>query len=393
MMLYVLLFFSLLSTFFVNAVVVSSNERAESYLRRYGFLPQIKVRNRRSAASLTDGIKRYQSFYHLNITGYLDDATVAQMTERRCGNTDLEWTSYTSFDNTSFTFLSDSISPRLTEKNLKWKITEYPYSHSEEDIDEAAKRAMKMWSNVCKLNFTQVWYSEPDIVLKFQYPFWHDVQCNYPFRPDTLAHYVPGSIHPKKTHFNERFSWKTDEHDNSSAEYLVPVIAHEIGHALGIAHSGDKNSIMYSYAVNGVNELSIDDIAACVERYGSRYSSSDPDSGAPVDKCPSNVTRFDGYGNHICAIIYTESYCAGEKAAVTNSTNETDLEDDLTYGGISWNNEISSLEVNPNCVLKVCTLRYYEGSCKIYEGGLTGLNIQLLKSYDNSISSLTCYCS
>lgn len=201
----------------------------------------------------------------------VDDNEITNENYHYCGN-DAELITPL-LSSAGYSFLSDSISPRLPDRNLQWKISEYHYFLSNRDIDEAATRAMKMWSDVCNLDFTQVWHSLPDIELSFQSPSSHDQVCDMSFGSYTAAHYVIGTINPKKIHFNTGLNWTTND--------LALLIAHEIGHTLGIGHSKDRDSIMYPGLISNwptVSELSTGDISVCVEKYSRRDSFSVPDS-------------------------------------------------------------------------------------------------------------------
>lgn len=56
------------------------------------------------------------------------------------------------------------------------------------------------------------------------------------------------------------------QYDN---EYrLVRVLAHELGHALGLKHSADKNAVMYRLLQSDIIELSSDDVVALKARCG-----------------------------------------------------------------------------------------------------------------------------
>ncbi len=58
------------------------------------------------------------------------------------------------------------------------------------------------------------------------------------------------------------------QYDN---EYrLVRVLAHELGHALGLKHSEDKNAVMYRLLNADIIELSADDVAVLKLRCGNQ---------------------------------------------------------------------------------------------------------------------------
>src|SRR5262249_55488210 len=91
------------------------------------------------------------------------------------------------------------------------------------------------------------------------------------FRPTTGGHIEINS---------QRAADVRTELDSPVGNVFVGVMAHEIGHALGLAHSDDPNSVMYAkpYAPAAYQStLQGDDIAACADLYGGRGLASQPD--------------------------------------------------------------------------------------------------------------------
>ncbi|MBV8732194.1 MAG: matrixin family metalloprotease [Acidobacteriia bacterium] len=71
-------------------------------------------------------------------------------------------------------------------------------------------------------------------------------------------------------HLNEQENWQIGADTD-----LFSVALHEAGHALGMAHTDDPNTVMYPY-YHLVTGLSADDIAGVQSLYGARSSSSQP---------------------------------------------------------------------------------------------------------------------
>ncbi|CAL1268580.1 unnamed protein product [Larinioides sclopetarius] len=85
--------------------IVTSTEKAEEILKRYGYLRCGSSKRRASASRHKEGrhggrrcsneeirnaIRRYQNTYNMPVTGQLDEATLRLMSESRCGNPDDE---------------------------------------------------------------------------------------------------------------------------------------------------------------------------------------------------------------------------------------------------------------------------------------------------------------
>jgi hypothetical protein len=75
-------------------------------------------------------------------------------------------------------------------------------------------------------------------------------------------------------HFDTDDTWTTDGANGSYSIFLVAL--HEIGHALGLAHSSIQNSIMYAFYNSSLTELQADDIAGIQSLYGPAVISAVP---------------------------------------------------------------------------------------------------------------------
>jgi hypothetical protein len=131
-------------------------------------------------------------------------------------------------------------------------------------------RALEEWAKYAKLRFVPGTGAAAahTVAVMFAQGVHGD---GYPFQPGSLvlAHtFFPAPPNPEPIagdmHLNEDQNW----HIGSDID-LYTVALHEAGHALGLGHTDDPNSVMYPYYRFGA-VLSPDDIAGIQGLYGSR---------------------------------------------------------------------------------------------------------------------------
>ncbi|XP_071590513.1 matrilysin [Heliangelus exortis] len=178
--------------------------------------------------SLEERIKEMQSFFHLTITGKLDEETEAILRQPRCGIPDTG-------DNRLY-----STNP-WGKTRLTYKIGSYTTDLPRSKVDYAISRALMVWSDVTPLQFQRVLNGHADIVIEFARREHGD---RYPFdgRGRILAHaFSPGEGIGGDAHFDDDERWS----ESSKELSLFLVAAHEFGHSLGLGHSNVRGALMY----------------------------------------------------------------------------------------------------------------------------------------------------
>uniref|UniRef100_A0A667XBH1 Matrix metallopeptidase 30 n=1 Tax=Myripristis murdjan TaxID=586833 RepID=A0A667XBH1_9TELE len=181
---------------------------------------------RSSLDSFDDTLRKMQEFFGLAVTGTLDSNTLEVMDQPRCGFTDVA--RFAHFDGR----------PRWDKTLITYRITEYTPDLSRSEVDATIAQAFKLYSDVTPLNFKQINTGTADIMIFFKEKDHGDFS---PFDGPgkVLAHaFSPGEGRGGDTHFDE------DEHLKCPFNLLL-VAAHELGHALGLAHSKDRTALMF----------------------------------------------------------------------------------------------------------------------------------------------------
>ena len=244
-------------------------KRLQEYLTKFGYTesPLTEAfgseKARVSAPPELDGnfdentqqaLSRFQKFNGLKVTGKMDKATLELMSRPRCGFPDTarfvaegrKW------NKTALTFSYSNFTPELTQAQAR----------------TALSQAFSLWAIVTPLTFAEV-SSSADIVIRF-------VAGNHgdgsPFDgvSGVLAHafYPPpnGGALAGDLHFDEAETWTINTPPTGID--LVTVAAHEIGHALGLAHSNVTGALMYAFYGGAHRKLENDDVSGIQSIYG-----------------------------------------------------------------------------------------------------------------------------
>ncbi|XP_036005607.1 matrix metalloproteinase-20 [Fundulus heteroclitus] len=219
---------------------------ATDYLHQYYDLQHdLLVRVKRSEPALISKVKEMQMFFGLNSTGELDSETLEVMQSPRCGVPDVEEYSHIQ-------------STRWNKNVITYRIGRYTRDLRRSTVDSLIESAFGVWARASGLTFIRTQTRNADIMVEFVTYAHGDF---YPFDGPrgTLAHaFGPGTGAGGDTHFDDDERWTAGR----TGFNLLLVAAHEFGHALGLKHSRNPESLMYpTYrAIRPTNLLSSEDV-------------------------------------------------------------------------------------------------------------------------------------
>jgi hypothetical protein len=235
----------------------------QEFLQRFGYVDEEQsVALAAMDDTTSTALARYQRFHALEPTGIFDEPTREMMSRSRCLLPDRP-------DPSAPTFVA----------GCAWNKTSLTYAFSSGTADvagdeerAAVRNAFVTWSRAVQIAFREVGTGDdPDILIG-----WTNANCgDADMTGVTLAHadYPPGcgyfgNARPRPFHFDDQeHAWCIGAVVN---QYDVESTAlHEIGHLLGLQHSGVAGAVMFPTASPNTTKraLAPDDIAGIQSLY------------------------------------------------------------------------------------------------------------------------------
>ncbi|KAI3357388.1 hypothetical protein L3Q82_015820, partial [Scortum barcoo] len=174
---------------------MTDTELAENYLKKFGYMDNIKRSGFQSMVSTAKALKKVQRQLGLEETGELDKSTLEAMKRPRCGVPDVA--NYQTFEGDL----------KWDHKDVTYRIINYTPDMDMALVDDAFARAFKVWSDVTPLTFTRLFDGTADIMISFGKANHGDP---YPFdgKDGLLAHaYPPGEGIQGDAHFDDDEYW------------------------------------------------------------------------------------------------------------------------------------------------------------------------------------------
>lgn len=246
--------------------------RLRKYLAKYGYLENVcSCHDELFCDHVSESVEKYQHFFHLPVTGQLDQTTLKQMRKPRCGLPDLPKNG-SDAEATPFFALSGG----------KWNHTNltYFFKNGTNDISgtqewDIVRQAFDKWAAVTPLTFTEVMdETMADIRIAWEIGDHGDgdpfdggggVLAHAFFPPPINSSPIAGDVH-----FDNMDIWDTEDGGfwDPNVIDLLTVAIHEIGHALGLAHTSVEGAVMKPSYEDENRTLQPDDIEGIQELYG-----------------------------------------------------------------------------------------------------------------------------
>ncbi|XP_076595489.1 matrix metalloproteinase-17b isoform X1 [Chaetodon auriga] len=237
-------------------VTPTEDESAQlvDWLTKYGYLPPSDPSTGQLQAwtAVTNAVRAMQRFAGLKDTGVIDEETTALINSPRCSLPDQDEPSKSPANQEGRNMKKRrrrAIS-MWARRNINWRLRSHPSSShlSREMIRSLVFYALRVWAEPTPLEFHEVGSPEAaDLQIDFLHGYHGD---DYPF--DGAGGAVGHAFFPSDparaggVHLDAEEEW-TFRQPASEGTDLFTVLVHEFGHALGLAHSSSRHSVMRPY--------------------------------------------------------------------------------------------------------------------------------------------------
>uniref|UniRef100_A0A3B3U133 Matrix metallopeptidase 17b n=1 Tax=Poecilia latipinna TaxID=48699 RepID=A0A3B3U133_9TELE len=222
------------------------------WLIKYGYLPRSDPSTGQLQAwtAVTDAVKAMQTFAGLKDSGVLDEETLVLMKSPRCSLPDQDGPSKLLVLQQGKEIRRRRRSVSMwTHRNINWRLQSYPSSShlSREMIRSLVFYALRVWVEPTSLEFHEVGTFAADLQVDFLQGYHGD---GYPF--DGVGGAVGHAFFPSDparaggVHLDAEEQWAFRQPGQAGTD-LFTVLVHEFGHALGLAHSSSRHSVMRPY--------------------------------------------------------------------------------------------------------------------------------------------------
>ncbi|KAI6076304.1 Stromelysin-3 [Aix galericulata] len=170
---------------------------------------------------------------------------------------------------------------RWDKTDLTYKIIRFPWQLVKAKVRRTIEEALKVWSDVTPLTFTEVQEGRADIVIDFT-RYWHGDNLPFDGPGGILAHaFFPKTHREGDVHFDYDETWTIG---NNLGTDLLQVAAHEFGHVLGLQHTAVSKSLMSPfYIFRYPLSLSEDDKQGIQYLYGKPKLDPEPTPTQPAE--------------------------------------------------------------------------------------------------------------